>query len=707
MVLAGFLAACGQEEPEIPQHDAVAESGPVVVISIDTLRADRLPAYGYQGVATPAIDSLRRDGILYAHAYSHAPTTLPSHASLFTGQYPTQHGVRDNIGYTLAPEAVTLAERLQTAGYRTAGFISGYPLREDAGISQGFATWDDELEEASSEAGIGEIQRAGAQTVERARQWLREQPDGDFFLFVHLFEPHLPYSAPEPFASSYPSPYDAEVAYADSLVGELFEELEANSLYQNATVVLLADHGEGLGDHDEDDHGIFVYTSTLRVPLIVKLPAGARAGERIEAPAQLADVAPTLIALAGGKALPGAVGRDLLAPEVVATSIYAETYQPRIHFGWSELVTVIDYPYQYIEAPEAELYDLEADPHATVNLIAGHPAVVAKLRDEAQRQKALLEAPAEVPQATRDRLAALGYVTSGRDTAAATFADPKNRIHLLRHLKLAAATYFAGDYETAIEEYDTVLREDPMMPAAWEWMARSQQKAGHLAEALAAYEMLLQIGGGNVGTEQIVAGLNLQLGRYAAAAAAANRLLTTHPAAARLVLAQVAVAEGRYVEALRLGRRVLSDDGKQVRAHLVVAEALLQVGELRLATQHVDQATRSPALAAAAGLLRGRILMMGGETDTARLEFSRAVAAEPELLEGHAYLAATYFLVGDTAPGLAVLHEMVRSNPTVSAELRAIDTLQRFGMDPQAQQWREQAYRRHPGAGATGAFAGR
>ncbi len=703
VLLVGFTVACGRTDSE-PQPTAEAgASGPIVLISIDTLRADRLPAYGYQGVVTPAIDRLRQDGILYAHAYAHAPTTLPSHTSLFTGRYPSQHGVRDNIGYALEPEAVTMAERLVARGYRTAGFVSGYPLRSEAGLAQGFDTWDDEFDAASSEAGIGEIQRDGALTVERARQWVGHQEDGQFFLFVHLFEPHLPYSAPEPYASEYPSAYDAEIAYVDSVVGELFEELDARGLYEDATVFLVADHGEGLGDHDEDDHGLFVYTSTIQVPAILKLPGSAQAGTRVEAAIQLADVAPTLVTLAGGEALPDVVGRDLLSPQLTSIPIYAETYQPRIQFGWSELLTIIDYPYQYIEAPEAELYNLEADPQETVNLFVSEPAVVARLRAEAERQRALLAAPMAVPQAARERLAALGYVTSGREAAASEqLADPKNRIGLLRLLKQAAATYFAGDYEAAISEYDAVLQQDPTMPAAWEWLARSQQKAGHLPEALAAYEMLLQLGGGTEGTELLVAQLNVQLGRHAEAASAANRLLTTQPGAARLILAQVALAEGRFDQALQLGRRVLRDDSQEASAHLIVAEGLLQTGELALADQHVAEAERDPARAAAAGLLRGRILMMSGETGGARDVFRRAVEAEPQLLAGHTYLAATYFVAGDIAAGLAALEAMVQLNPTVSADLRAIDTLERFGLGPQARQWREQARRRHPGAGAFG-----
>jgi arylsulfatase A-like enzyme len=682
-----------------PAGRAVGPAGPIVVISIDTLRADRLPAYGYEAVATPAIDRLRRDAVLFEHAFAHAPTTLPSHSSLFTGRFPSRHGVRDNVGYTLAEGTVTLAARLGDIGYRTAGFVSAYPLRGEAGIGTGFSTWDDEFDATTGEAGIGEIQRGGADTVERARAWLEGQTDGVFFLFVHLFEPHLPYTAPEPFKSANVEPYDAEVAYADSLVGELFAALEANGFYDDATVVLLADHGEGLGDHGEDDHGIFVYTSTLSVPLLLKLPTGEGAGTSVAEAVQLADVAPTLAALAGAEALPGADGRDLFAAGTSARTIYAETYQPRIHFGWSELRTVIEYPYQYIEAPAPELYDLAADPAQSVNLVAGEAQIVARLRDAVADHTVALQAPAVVDQATRDRLAALGYVSAGAAETSGDLADPKARIHLLRRLKLAADMYFRAEYEAAIVEYEAVLREDPEMPAAWEWLGRAQHQAGHLADAVTAYEMLLSLGGGTSNIDLLLAQLHLDLGDHGAAAAAANRLLTEYPIPARLVLAQIALAEGRNADALQLARRVLTDDAAQAGAHLVVAEALLQTGDLAAAGPHLDAAQRDPALTGRADVLRGRVLMMGGQTAAAQQAFSRAAATNPELLGAHVYLAATFFVAGDPGRGIAALEEMVRLNPTVDAELRAIDTLERFGLGAQASRWRQNARARHPEAG--------
>ncbi|HZI63245.1 MAG TPA: sulfatase, partial [Thermoanaerobaculia bacterium] len=232
---------------------------PVILISIDTLRSDRLPAYGYRGVATPAIDRLRRDGILFERAWAPAPLTLPSHASLLTGLSPDQHRVRDNIGYRLPGSGGKhLPQLLKELGYATGAAVSSYVVRGETGLAAGFERYDDELPTAQGELAVS-AWRPGRQTVARALDWTRSVAGRPFFLFVHLFEPHLPYEPPEPFASRYPSRYDGEIAAADQAVGELVAELERLGVYDRALVILLSDHGEGLGEHGEQEHGILLY----------------------------------------------------------------------------------------------------------------------------------------------------------------------------------------------------------------------------------------------------------------------------------------------------------------------------------------------------------------------------------------------------------------------------------------------------------------
>jgi len=357
---------------------------PVVVVSIDTLRSDHLPAYGYRQVDTPAIDAFRQDSILAERAYSHCPLTLPSHVSLLTGELPPVHRVRDNLGYPFDAAAHPyLPALLKAAGYETGAAVSAYVLRGATGLASGFDSYDDRMLPRPGET-IDTVQRPGEETVARALDWLRPRAAKPFFLFVHLYEPHTPYDPPEPFASRYAGrPYDGEIAVADAAVGHLFDELKRLGAYDRALIVLLSDHGEGLGEHGEKQHGIFLYRETLQVPLLVKLPGARLAGRTLAAPAGLDDVLPTIVSLLELKLPEGArgklPGRSLLAdaapgdpgaPGDPPRRIYSETFYPRLHLGWSDLASLIEGRLHYVEAPVPELYDLAADPGETKSLVA-------------------------------------------------------------------------------------------------------------------------------------------------------------------------------------------------------------------------------------------------------------------------------------------------------------------------------------------------
>ena len=318
VLLGALLTACGGD-PSAPARGPWPEA-PVVVISIDTLRADRLPIYGYDGVATPALDALAVDSLIFDEAYTSAPLTLPAHASMFTGVHPYDHGVRDNVGFRLDTEAwPTLSQMLATEGYATGAAVSAYVLRSATGLGAAFDHYEDGIEVADPEA-LGEVQRPGSETLAAAQSWL----DGlsgqgaaePFFLFLHLFEPHSPYRAPEPFFSRYAdNPYDGEIAAVDALVGQFLDDLRRRGIYDDSLVVLLSDHGEALGDHGEPEHGILLYRETIRVPLMVKLPGSASAGERTAAAVELVDLVPTVLKVLGMEVPDGLAGRSWLAPE--------------------------------------------------------------------------------------------------------------------------------------------------------------------------------------------------------------------------------------------------------------------------------------------------------------------------------------------------------------------------------------------------------
>ncbi|HET9316578.1 MAG TPA: sulfatase, partial [Vicinamibacteria bacterium] len=350
----------------------------VVLLTLDTTRADRLGCYGHPGGASPNLDALARRGVLFRQAYAHVPLTCPSHASLLTGRLPTGHGVRDNGGYVLAPGLPTLAERFAAAGHRTGAFVSAFVLDRRFGLARGFATYHDAVP-AGSAADQGDPSHRAVraeETIDRALRWLEQDPGRPFFLWVHLFDPHHPYEAPEPYRSRFGAdPYLGEIAYTDAQVGRLLEAAGR----RRALVAVMGDHGEGLGDHEEITHGYFVYSNTQRVPLLLALPGVLPEGASVDGVVRGVDLAPTLLDLAGLPGLPEPDGVSLRAHVAGrrgddAGPAYVESYHPRFWWGAQEVLGVRSGRWLFVEAPRPELYDVAADPAEKTNLAASHPA---------------------------------------------------------------------------------------------------------------------------------------------------------------------------------------------------------------------------------------------------------------------------------------------------------------------------------------------
>jgi arylsulfatase A-like enzyme/Tfp pilus assembly protein PilF len=454
-------------------------SGPIVVLSIDTLRADHLPAYGYRKVKTPAIDALAADGVVFERAYSHAPQTLPAHASLLSGRLPFETGVRDNVGFAVKSTERMLPQMLRDRGFTTGGVVSAYVLRKETGISRGFDFFDDEMPPSSPELSIGQVQRDGAQSVGIAERWLDSIGTSRAFLFLHLYEPHKPYAPPERFAEY--APYDGEIAYTDELVGRIVRYLKSHQLYDRSTIILLSDHGEGLGDHGEQEHGLFVYDEAIHVPLIIKQESNAGAGRRVADLVQHVDLVPTILDLVKAPGSGGFRGRSLKpllegTGRLPETSVYSEALYARYHFGWSELTALTDDRYRYIKAPREELYDLQRDADERTNLADERPQARLALRGALDRVAAgaTIQAPAEVTAEARERLQALGYV--GAQTAVLPgpgddLADPKDKREILERYR-AAVEYAGGRrWPQAIALLQQILRDDPEMADVWNQLA--------------------------------------------------------------------------------------------------------------------------------------------------------------------------------------------------------------------------------------------
>ena len=476
-----------------------AFAGPVVLVSIDTLRADHLPVYGYQRVRTPAIDALAADGLVFEQAYAHSPQTLPSHASILTGRLPFEHGVRDNMGFSLKGDEPRLPSMLGALGYGTAGFVSAYVMRAATGLGAGFDVYDDTLPTASTEVALGDVQRDGADTVAAVDRWLDSRTSSRFFLFVHLYEPHTPYTPPARFAEFLP--YDGEIAYADELVGRLRASLERRGLYDTSLVVLLSDHGEGLGDHGEREHGLFLYRETIRVPLIVKLPGARDAGHRVTEPVQHIDLVPTILELAGAPRPAGLRGRSLVPAlagrPLPEQGLYAESLYGRYHFGWSELYALTDGRYRYIRAPRDELYDVETDPGERTNLAPARAPIRAGMRQalDTLLTGATIEAPGAMAPEDRARLEALGYVAAraaiavGQDADA--LPDPKDHVQVLADYDEATNLVRQGRFGEAIDRLQAIATGHPAMIDVWTEIAGLLIREDRLEEAVAAYKRVV------------------------------------------------------------------------------------------------------------------------------------------------------------------------------------------------------------------------
>lgn len=495
----------------------------VLLISLDTTRADHLGCYGHPTVKTPNIDRLAREGVAFLNCTAAAPVTLPSHASIFTGTYPFVHGVRDNGSFTLDYDNVTVTDLLSEAGYTTAGFVAAAVLNRQFGISQGFDVYGDMVSVAQMDRSAGKrrTSRRAEEVIDQAVAWLRANATEKFFLFVHLFDPHHPYEAPEPFGTTYADPYVAEIAYTDAQIGRLLKALVETGLDRQTLVVLTADHGEGRGDHDEETHGCFVYDTTVSVPLILRCPERIPGNRRITFQTRNIDIAPTILSFVGLPTPPVVQGISLLPliraeaddPELPA---YAESMFARYNYGFSHLLSLRTGDWKYIHAPTAELYHVRVDPMERHNLALSQPERVAFFREQL---RGLLEnSPVPVgPEEARveltpravEALRSLGYVggddtgagvTRGERTALLNLSglDPKDHTEEIRLTGQALHLVETREFPAAEQILRELIERFPERQERFSWahnqLARVLVAQGkHYEEAIASYRKVLEI----------------------------------------------------------------------------------------------------------------------------------------------------------------------------------------------------------------------
>ncbi|HEX8619844.1 MAG TPA: sulfatase-like hydrolase/transferase [Thermoanaerobaculia bacterium] len=695
VLLVAFSGACrrGAEEKV-----AASAGAPVIVISIDTLRADHLPAYGYTAVQTPALDALRRDSILYTNAYSHAPLTLPSHVSMLTGLLPDTHKVRNNIGYRLDTNVPTIPKMLKSAGYETGAAISAYVLRGSAGLGAAFDFYDDGIVSAPN-AAIGNLQRAGRDTAAIATRWIAERKDKPHFFLLHLFEPHSPYAAPEPFRSRFTLPYDAEIAAADQIVGEFLDALKRDGIYDRALIILMSDHGEGLNQHGEAEHGIFLYREAIRVPLMVKLPNGARAGETTDRAVGLVDVLPTVAEVTGTQAPAGVQGHSLLHANASSATrrIYSETLYPRIHLGWSELRSLAAADYHYIQAPRPELYDMRRDPAETKNILTDERRVYASMRDELAQFGAVTDIPTNVDPEEAKKLAALGYLGSTAAPRSGPLPDPKDGMPEMNAMMEATRFEQTGNHPEAIKRFRGIVARNPLLSDAWNLLGVSLEASGRNEEAVEAYRKVLELTPALAGEFALrLAGVYLRLSRFDEAAAHARLAETGDYSGAHLMLARIAYDQKDFAGAEREARLAMRDTQNGIAARVLIARAYAQQGRAaealtmaREASMEADAKKIGPV--ESLHFVVGDALARMQQYDKAEQALRREIELFPHNRHAYASLYLVYVVTGRDAEANQALEQMVRNNPDPAAMTLAAQSTGAVGDTRASARWTQRA----------------
>lgn len=634
----------------------------VILITIDTVRADRLGCYGASNIRTPTLDALARDGIVFERAISQVPLTWPSHAAILTGAYPFQNGVQDFTGKPLDERFRSVAQVFKQQGYATGAVVSAFVLDRSWGLARGFDSYDDAFSaQAFRQKDIGLVDRKAGESVTRALGWLnkwkQQTPRQPFFFWLHLYDPHSPYDPPEPFATQYHGHlYDGEVAYADHELARLITWLKQNRLYDRSLIVFVSDHGESLGEHGEKEHGFFVYNSTVHIPLIVKPPAGRVWPHRVTKPVETVAIAPTMIRVAGIRNM---VEKQFLSPSLLdgnasdEGAAYSESFYSFSSFGWSPLHALETSRYHYIEAPTPELYDLIADPQEKNNLAAYQTATVAVLKDQLH---SLLRNNSFKPEGNAasglspdalEKLRALGYVAYrspvSSDALAAGLSDPKSRLWELNAILAAGDAFQAGDFSAGEALLARVRDSDPKIYIVPFMLGENALRQRNWDVAAQELQECLSL---NPNFDQAMVGLSralLNLDRIDDAKAWLDKALTFNPRNYR------AWYERGFIESKTDKAAAIADMEKAVSIQPNFASLRRDLGMLLFEQQNYTEAANHLAKAAELGIdeaplynFLGVSLSRTGQLQKAIRSYKQALKLDPNLADAHLNLGFAY-----------------------------------------------------------------
>jgi choline-sulfatase len=661
----------------------------VLLVTIDTLRSDGLSCYGNPTASTPVLDGLAKRGARFATAVAHVPLTAPSHASILTGLIPVRHGVRDNGGFVLTEDIPVVAERFHQAGYRTAAFVSGYPLVRRFGFARGFDTYDDSLPHGNDPRRAPYVERSADRTTDVVLRWLegfaypgRQAGALPFFLWVHYYDPHAPYEPPSPFSARFSSrPYYGEVAFVDAQLGRVFAWLEEKDLTSRTLVLVTSDHGESLGEHGEESHGIFIYDSTLRIPWIMSGPE-VPAGRIVETVARAIDVGSTLLDYAGLPAASNVDGRSL-RPAVSGSPMkdepaYAESLSSFLHLGWAPLHAWRTQRWKYVEAPRPELYDLEGDPGEGRDQSREQSALVAEMK---RKLEASLAAP--TPQAqqavdaeTAERLTALGYLGAAPAPApekGSSRKDPKDHVNVITRLERGMSRARMEPL-LAIQDLTWVIEEDAGAVIARRYRAVAYAASGQHAKAVDDLRSL-EKAGSLTAEDLIVLGDCLRAsGRSREALEALDRAARLQPKSPQPWLSRgnVLLKEGKSEEARAAFERVLALAPDQIEALRGLGDLALLRGDTFAASERYGRILLVDPGDAGAMVKIGVIRAREGRTDDAVVLFRKAVEREPRNSDALLYLAGALASSGRAAEAAPVFERALAAGPPTTMALNGL-----------------------------------
>jgi len=658
----------------------------VLLVTLDTTRADRLGCYGYVAGRTRHLDRLAAEGARFETAIAPAPITLPSHSSIFTGLYPFEHGVRNNGNFYLSERLETLATRLKARGYRTGAFLSSFILDRRYGLDRGFDVYDDHMEGAYAQVVTLQAERRGDRTALALGRWIDERAkerEAPFFAWLHLYDPHEPYRPPHPFRDIFPKdPYDGEIAFTDAILASVLDRLQQAGLLDRTLIVVTGDHGESLGEHGESTHSMFLYEGAIRVPLILWRPGLVPAGRVVSDPVRLVDVAPTILDLVGATPLPAPHARSLVpllegrgggAP----LPAYSETLLPKFYMNWAPLRALRDGRYKLIDAPRPELYDLATDPGESHNLFAERTQTAEALRGGLERLVAAGDAMSlqTLDREAMEKLAALGYIGAGAEprlTGDTSLADPKDMIALFDRLRQANSAVRDRRFDEAIPILKGVLADDPRNAFATLVLGSAYMGMGRSREAIGQFRRYVELVPTSSYAHQWIAICHVRLGEREAALREAEAALALDPrfTDARVLKAGVLAARGEHDAAIRVLREAIATDPAKPIVRLDLAKILTEAGRTEEARAEFETLLRLepdsvPGLIGLGALLAGQ-----GQLEAAEAALRRALDHEPSAAQARFNLARVLERAKRSTEATAE-YRRVADDEKASPELRA------------------------------------